>query len=394
MGGQSYQNCIWPRDRSRKARLWLRLQASAGRQFQEANAWTQDDWLDGGGAGDSLAGESQEPLLETGPAMIAAPRAQLEQTGGLQSVSLQLSVCIPCYVEPPEVLQTAIDSAAMQLPEESELLIFPNGPEALAATESVTIPEDARVIPSKELLSMAGNWNRCLGESRGELIHILHADDAVAPGFYQAVLELAARYPQAALYATGFGPLVEGVPASIRTHAGETRLLAGEAGHPEPRLAMGVALAVVGLTSGYLLSAYVSNNEPFRQDPFGQQTVLQALPDDFPLPDTGVVESAGRGSLLPYRVEWQSDQPVSEVASVIGRKIEEGPWELVLVEDGDGVLRLQTVRLDLGGYMDMFAELQISGVDGGSVMSLEFTPMPAKNVAGLDDWLGNRDTGR
>ncbi|MCH7578644.1 MAG: glycosyltransferase [Chloroflexi bacterium] len=147
-------------------------------------------------------------------------------------MSLRLSVCIPCYVEPPEVLQTAIDSAAMQLPEESELLIFPNGPEALAATESVTIPEDARVIPSKELLSMAGNWNRCLGESRGELIHILHADDAVAPGFYQAVLELAARYPQAALYATGFGPLVEGVPASIGTQAGETRLLAGEAAGP------------------------------------------------------------------------------------------------------------------------------------------------------------------
>ena len=157
---------------------------------------------------------------------------------------------------------------------------------------------------------------------------------------------------------------------------------------------MGVALAVIGLTSGYLLSAYVSNNAPFRQDPFGQQTVLQALPDDFPLPDTGVVESAGRGSLLPYRVEWQSDQPVSEVASVIGRKIEEGPWELVLVEDGDGVLRLQTVRLDLGGYMDVFAELRISDVDGGSITTLEFSPVPAQNVAGLNDWIDNRGTGR
>ena len=163
---------------------------------------------------------------------------------------------------------------------------------------------------------------------------------------------------------------------------------------PEPRLAMGAALAVVGLTFGYLLSAYVSNNEPFRQDPFGRQTVLQALPDDFPLPDGGEVEHAGRGSLLPYRVEWQSERPVSEVASAVGRKIEEGPWELVLVEDGGGILRLRTVRLDLGGYMDMFAELQVSGVDGGSVMSLEFTPMPTKDVAGLDDWLGNRGTGR
>ena len=167
---------------------------------------------------------------------------------------------------------------------------------------------------------------------------------------------------------------------------------AANLGHREPRLAMGAALAVIGLTSGYLLSAYVSNNEPFRQDPFGRQTVLQALPDDFPLPDSGVVERAGRGTLLPYRVEWVSDRPVSEVAGVIGRKIEEGPWELVLVEDHDGVMRLQTVRLDPGGYMDMFAELQVSDIDGGSVMSLEFTPMPTKNVAGLDDWLGNRGT--
>ena len=169
---------------------------------------------------------------------------------------------------------------------------------------------------------------------------------------------------------------------------------AANPGHPEQRLAMGVALAVIGLTVGYLLSAYMSNNEPFRQDPFGQQTVLQALPDDFPLPDAGELAYAGRGSLLPYRVEWHSEQPVSEVAGAIGRKIEEGPWELVLVEDGEGIFRLRTVRLDLGGYMDMFAELQISNVDGGSVMSLEFTPLPTKNVAGLNDWLGNRGTGR
>jgi len=198
-------------------------------QFQEANAWTQDNWLGRGGAGNSLAGESQEPLLETGPAVIAAPRALLGKVSGLRSVSVRLSVCIPCYLEPPEVLQAAIDSAAMQLPEESELLIFPNGPEALAAAENVTIPEIARVVPSKDRLSMVGNWNRCLGESRGELIHILHADDAVAPGFYQAVLRLAARYPQATLLATGFGLLDESAPASLRPHAGETWLLAGEA---------------------------------------------------------------------------------------------------------------------------------------------------------------------
>ncbi len=186
------------------------------------------------------------------------------------------------------------------------------------------------------------------------------------------------------------------VPAKKKAKRGprKSKSPAANPSQPEPRLALGVALAVIGLTVGFLVSAYVSNNEPFRQDPFGQHTVLQALPEDFPLADVGTLEYAGRGSLLPYRVEWQSEQPVSEVAGVVGRKIQDGPWELVLVEDGDDVLRLRTVRLDLGGYMDMFAELQVSGVDGGSVMSIEFTPMPTKNIAGLNDWIGNRGTGR
>lgn len=121
-----------------------------------------------------------------------------------------LSVCIPCYAEPSDMLQVAVDSAESALPEGSELLIFPNGPEALSTTQSVRIRERARVIPSEGRLSMVSNWNRCLAESQGALIHILHADDAVAPGFYQAILGLAERYPEAALYATGFGPLGKG----------------------------------------------------------------------------------------------------------------------------------------------------------------------------------------
>lgn len=126
------------------------------------------------------------------------------------------------------MLQTAIDSAAMQLPAGSELLIFPNGLEALAASDSVTMPGEVRVFPSEKHLSQVANWNRCLAESQGKLIHLLHADDAVAPGFYQAVLDLVERYPKAALYATGFSPMEEGTLASKQSHDGETQLLTGE----------------------------------------------------------------------------------------------------------------------------------------------------------------------
>lgn len=49
-------------------------------------------------------------------------------------------------------------------------------------------------------LGMAGNWNRCIALARGSLVHILHDDDYVSPGFYSGMDALAARYPEASIY--------------------------------------------------------------------------------------------------------------------------------------------------------------------------------------------------
>jgi glycosyltransferase involved in cell wall biosynthesis len=45
------------------------------------------------------------------------------------------------------------------------------------------------------------NFNTCLQRSRGELVHVLHGDDWILPGFYERILEAASRYPNLALYA-------------------------------------------------------------------------------------------------------------------------------------------------------------------------------------------------
>jgi glycosyltransferase involved in cell wall biosynthesis len=45
------------------------------------------------------------------------------------------------------------------------------------------------------------NFNTCIGRSRGELVHILHGDDCVLPGFYSQIEKLANDQPDAALYA-------------------------------------------------------------------------------------------------------------------------------------------------------------------------------------------------
>jgi glycosyltransferase involved in cell wall biosynthesis len=46
------------------------------------------------------------------------------------------------------------------------------------------------------------NFNSCLQRSRGHLIHILHGDDWVLPGFYARIQEVADRYHDCALFAT------------------------------------------------------------------------------------------------------------------------------------------------------------------------------------------------
>lgn len=51
-------------------------------------------------------------------------------------------------------------------------------------------------------LGANGNFNHCLRRSRGELVHVLHGDDYVLPGFYDEIRRLATAWPAAGLYAT------------------------------------------------------------------------------------------------------------------------------------------------------------------------------------------------
>jgi len=53
-----------------------------------------------------------------------------------------------------------------------------------------------------ENIGAIGNFNSCLARSRGYLVHVLHGDDRVAPGFYAEIARLAEAAPDAALLAT------------------------------------------------------------------------------------------------------------------------------------------------------------------------------------------------
>jgi glycosyltransferase involved in cell wall biosynthesis len=46
------------------------------------------------------------------------------------------------------------------------------------------------------------NYNTCIQHSRGDLVHILHGDDWVLPGFYSEIERLSGQYPEASLFGT------------------------------------------------------------------------------------------------------------------------------------------------------------------------------------------------
>ena len=50
-------------------------------------------------------------------------------------------------------------------------------------------------------LSISGNFNTCVQRARNDLVHILHDDDWVLPGFYETYGDYARRYPDVGLIA-------------------------------------------------------------------------------------------------------------------------------------------------------------------------------------------------
>jgi glycosyltransferase involved in cell wall biosynthesis len=64
------------------------------------------------------------------------------------------------------------------------------------------------------------NFNTCLLRSRGRLIHLLHADDLVRPGFYEEICALFERFPDAGAAFCRY-EVIDPQGRVIKTHAAE-----------------------------------------------------------------------------------------------------------------------------------------------------------------------------
>ncbi len=193
--------------------------------------------------------------------------------------------------------------------------------------------------------------------------------------------EAAAASPAAGVAAIVAAPARERLRAILRERA---------VSHPWRRRAGWAALAAGSVAAGYLLSAFVSQSGPFRPDPFARDAVLRALPYDFPAPPQASIEDAGRGELLPYRVEWTAPAPAGEVAGVIKRRLNDGNWEIVMDESRPDGARLRALRYSVTGDLDLIGEVVIRPAERGSSLKLEFTPLPTNRVKGYEEWRRNR----
>lgn len=99
---------------------------------------------------------------------------------------------VPTYRPDERLLRHALESVLAQAPATAAIQIAvvddTGRPGATAAiVRSIDPHGRIEVVENERRLGIAGNWNRAVSLARGELVHLLHQDDLVLPGFYERI---------------------------------------------------------------------------------------------------------------------------------------------------------------------------------------------------------------
>jgi len=100
----------------------------------------------------------------------------------------RFSVMLPTY-EPDDKLAQALESVLRQAPAPAamQIAVVDDGSRSDLVRKLVEACDPhgrVEIVEEPRRLGLGGNWNRALGLARGELVHLLHQDDYVLPGFY------------------------------------------------------------------------------------------------------------------------------------------------------------------------------------------------------------------
>ena len=101
-----------------------------------------------------------------------------------------------------QTLRSVLDQGAS--PDQMQITVVENPSECQDIAQILARLQSPQVEHIRHLqnLGMIGNWNYCVQHARGELVHILHDDDYVLPGFYRKVEDAAARRSDCGLFIT------------------------------------------------------------------------------------------------------------------------------------------------------------------------------------------------
>lgn len=134
----------------------------------------------------------------------------------------RFSVMLPTF-EPGEKLRMALHSVLEQAAahEAMQIAVVDDGSQRSDVRELVAaVDRTGRVEVHTDMrrLGISGNWNRCIELARGHLVHLLHQDDRVEPGFYRRMEQAFTKAPQIGM-AFCRSRLVDGDGKPLKTNA-------------------------------------------------------------------------------------------------------------------------------------------------------------------------------
>ncbi len=112
--------------------------------------------------------------------------------------NLLWSVMIPTYNASRYLAETLETVLAQNIPAtEMEIVVVDNCSDDNTVSIARAIGGNrVQVIVNEENMGMTANFNRCIEVAKGELLHLLNADDLVKAGFYQTYQSAFAQYPE------------------------------------------------------------------------------------------------------------------------------------------------------------------------------------------------------
>jgi hypothetical protein len=137
--------------------------------------------------------------------------------------------------------------------------------------------------------------------------------------------------------------------------------------------------AVVALA--FLTAAWLGTTPPFESradDPYGEASVVRAMPFDSPMPYDVSLAAAGRGEDLPYHTQWTSSLPPEEIARQFNEHLAGSPrWRLTQHPPTTPIFATTLARLGSDGYMTHFARISVSTTESQTIVTFDFTPIPS-----------------